>query len=107
MSSATIDSTTCVAARLFSRPCTRLSRTPDTMTSSSSSDCAGVVVCCATAVTESDSAAIAEAELNQGFLNTMNTPKERTGQTSIRFLILRQMLATSPETNQEPGVGAA
>jgi len=59
MSSATTDSMTWIASRLFSRPCVRLWRTPVTTTVSTSS-VGGV---CAAAVAEMESAATANAVL--------------------------------------------
>ena len=70
MSSATIDSTTCVDCFLFSRPLRRASRTPVTTMVSASSG----VPCCATAPTEMESAANADAEVIRLLTATLYPP---------------------------------
>jgi hypothetical protein len=59
------------------------------------------------ALAEIDSAAIADAERIQGFLNTMTTPKEQVALDDHPDLFLRQMLSTSSEINQEAVKSAA
>jgi hypothetical protein len=107
MSSATIDSITWVASRLFSRPLARLSRIPVTTTVSTSSPLgvSAAGACCASAETENVSAATADAVRIRIIPATLVPPLTNglvIGSACPFVLLLGQMLAAGHSPVQCP-----